>query len=53
MRDANHKEGSLFQKTHSVENAILEIDLHTSRNILDLFPMIDLSEVDANLQCMG
>ena len=42
--------GDLFQtQTYPVENAILEIDLDASRNVLDLFTVIDLGEVDANL----
>jgi len=42
--------GDLFQKkTHPVENPVLEVDLHAPRNILNLIPMIDLGEVDANL----
>ena len=41
----------LFQtQTYSAEDAILEIDLDASRNVLDLVPMINLAEVDANLQ---
>ena len=36
--------------THPVEDAILEVNLDTPRDILDLLPMIDLCEVDANLQ---
>ena len=36
--------------TYPVQDAIFEINLHASRNVLDPLPMIDLGEVDANLQ---
>jgi len=36
-------------ETYPVENAVLEIDLYASRDVLDPVPMIDLTEVDANL----
>jgi len=49
--DRNRKgKTDLFQtQTYSAENAILEIDLNAPRNVLDLVPMINLAEVDANL----
>ena len=52
QRDLGNRRGErdLFQtQTYPVENAILEIYLNASGNVLDLFPMIDLAEVDANL----
>jgi hypothetical protein len=46
--------GDPFQaQTYPVEDAVFEIDLNASRNILKLLLMIDLGEVDANLQCVG
>jgi len=49
-RRARDGDRSAFQtQTYPVENAILEIDLNAPRNVLDLFSMIDLAEVDANL----
>ena len=46
------EKGHFQKRAYPVEDAILEINLHASRNVL-LLPMINLGEVDANLKNVG